>query len=84
MPVNNAGRRHRTAGVAGAAPDFGVIQRALDTNFLDAHRQTVSPRPLVRASEHPGVVSVPSGLGAITEMGGWSPGDRVSSAASTP
>ena len=36
--------------------------------------------PLLRASEHPRVVNVSSGMGGITEMGGWSPGYRVSKA----
>ena len=78
--VNNAGVG-TDWGVAGADPDFGAIQSALDTNFFGAYRLTVALLPLLRASEHARVVNVSSGMGGITEMGGWSPGYRVSKAA---
>ena len=78
--VNNAGVG-TDWGVAGVDPDFGAIQTALDTNFFGAYRLTVALLPLLRASEHPRVVNVSSGMGGITEMGGWSPGYRVSKAA---
>ncbi len=78
--VNNAGVG-TDWGVAGADPDFVAIQAALDTNFFGAYRLTVGLLPLLRASEHPRVVNVSSGMGGIAEMGGWSPGYRVSKAA---
>ncbi len=78
--VNNAGVG-TDWGVAGADPDFGAIQAALETNFFGAYRLTVALLPLLRESEHPRVVNVSSGMGGITEMGGWSPGYRVSKAA---
>ena len=78
--VNNAGVG-TDWGVAGVDPDFGAIQAALDTNFFGAYRLTVALLPLLRESEHPRVVNVSSGMGGITEMGGWSPGYRVSKAA---
>jgi NAD(P)-dependent dehydrogenase (short-subunit alcohol dehydrogenase family) len=68
-------------GVSGTDPDFDALQRALDTNFFGAYRLTVALLPLLRKSEHPRVVNVSSGMGGITEMGGWSPGYRVSKAA---
>ena len=37
--------------------------------------------PVLRQSEHPRIVSVSSGMGGVAEMGGWSPGYRVSKAA---
>jgi NAD(P)-dependent dehydrogenase (short-subunit alcohol dehydrogenase family) len=77
--VNNAGVG-TDWGVAGAEPDFDAIQRALDTNFFGAYRLAVALLPLLRASEHPRIVNVSSGMGGITEMGGWSPGYRVSKA----
>ena len=80
MLVNNAGIGSDW-GVAGVEPDFAAIQRALETNFFGAYRLTVALLPLLRASEHPRVVNVSSGMGGITEMGGWSPGYRVSKAA---
>ncbi len=78
--VNNAGVG-TDWGVAGAEPDFDKIQGALDTNFFGSYRLAVALLPLLRESEHPRVVNVSSGMGGITEMGGWSPGYRVSKAA---
>jgi len=77
--VNNAGIGS-DFGVAGADPDFDAIQRALDTNFFGAYRLTVALLPLLRKSSSPRIVSVSSGMGGIAEMGGWSPGYRVSKA----
>ena len=77
--VNNAGIGS-DFGVSGTDPDFDAIQRALDTNFFGAYRLTVSLLPLLRESEHPRIVNVSSGMGGVAEMGGWSPGYRVSKA----
>ncbi len=78
--VNNAGIGS-DFGVSGVEPDFDAIQRALETNFFGAYRLTVALLPLLRESEHPRVVNVSSGMGGVAEMGGWSPGYRVSKAA---
>jgi NAD(P)-dependent dehydrogenase (short-subunit alcohol dehydrogenase family) len=78
--VNNAGIGS-DFGVAGTEPDFDAIQRALDTNFFGAYRLTIALLPLLRESDHPRVVNVSSGMGGVTEMGGWTPGYRVSKAA---
>ena len=78
--VNNAGIGP-DFGVAGAEPDFPAIQQTLDTNFFGAYRLAVTLLPLLRQSEHPRVVNVSSGMGGVSEMGGWSPGYRVSKAA---
>jgi NAD(P)-dependent dehydrogenase (short-subunit alcohol dehydrogenase family) len=78
--VNNAGIGS-DFGVAGSDPDFGAIQRALDTNFFGAYRLTVGLLPLLRESSSPRIVNISSGMGGIAEMGGWSPGYRVSKAA---
>jgi NAD(P)-dependent dehydrogenase (short-subunit alcohol dehydrogenase family) len=77
--VNNAGVG-LDFGVPGAAPDFEKIQRTLETNFFGAYRLTIALLPLLRASEHPRIVNVSSGMGGVAEMGGWSPGYRVSKA----
>jgi NAD(P)-dependent dehydrogenase (short-subunit alcohol dehydrogenase family) len=77
--VNNAGAGF-DFGVSGAEPDFDAIERSLETNFLGAYRLTVALLPLLRASGHPRIVNVSSGMGAVNEMGGWSPGYRVSKA----
>lgn len=78
--VNNAGVG-TDWGVAGAEPDFEAIQAALDTNFFGAYRLTVALLPLLRQSDQARIVNVSSGMGGVSEMGGWSPGYRVSKAA---
>jgi NAD(P)-dependent dehydrogenase (short-subunit alcohol dehydrogenase family) len=78
--VNNAGVGS-DFGVAGVAPDFDKIATALQTNFYGAYRLTIALLGLLRESEHPRIVSVSSGMGGVAEMGGWSPGYRVSKAA---
>ena len=78
--VNNAGVG-TDWGVSGTDPDFDAIQAALETNFYGAYRLTVALLDLLRLSEHPRVVNVSSGMGGVAEMGGWSPGYRVSKAA---
>jgi NAD(P)-dependent dehydrogenase (short-subunit alcohol dehydrogenase family) len=77
--VNNAGIGS-DFGVSGTDPDFDAIQRALDTNFLGAYRLTTALLPLLRKSDSPRIVNVSSGMGGVNEMGGWSPGYRVSKA----
>ena len=78
--VNNAGIGS-DFGVAGVAPDFDAIQRALDTNFYGSYRLTIALLGLLRRSVHPRIVNVSSGMGGVNEMGGFSPGYRVSKAA---
>jgi NAD(P)-dependent dehydrogenase (short-subunit alcohol dehydrogenase family) len=78
--VNNAGVG-TDFGVSGTTPDFDAVQRALDTNFFGAYRLTVALLGLLRKSPHPRIVNVSSGMGGVAEMGGWSPGYRVSKAA---
>ncbi len=78
--VNNAGVG-TDFGVAGTEPDFDAIQRALETNFFGAYRLTIALLALLRESAHPRIVNVSSGMGGVAEMGGWSPGYRVSKAA---
>ena len=78
--VNNAGVGS-DFGVSGTAPDFDAVQRALDTNFFGAYRLTIALLGLLRQSAHARIVNVSSGMGGVAEMGGWSPGYRVSKAA---
>jgi NAD(P)-dependent dehydrogenase (short-subunit alcohol dehydrogenase family) len=78
--VNNAGVG-TDWGVSGTAPDFDAIARALQTNFYGAYRLTVTLLGLLRQSGHPRIVNVSSGMGGVAEMGGWSPGYRISKAA---
>ena len=78
--VNNAGIG-TDWGVSGTAPDWDAIERALQTNFYGAYRLAVALLDLLRASAHPRIVNVSSGMGGVAEMGGWSPGYRISKAA---
>ncbi|MGI8921624.1 MAG: SDR family NAD(P)-dependent oxidoreductase [Solirubrobacteraceae bacterium] len=78
--VNNAGVG-TDWGVAGSDPNFEAIQAALETNFYGAYRLTIALLALLRAGEHARVVNVSSGMGGVAEMGGWSPGYRISKAA---
>ncbi len=68
-------------GVSGTEPDCEVMQKTLETNFYGPYRLTVALLELLRSSAHPRVVDVSSGMGGVSEMGGWSPGHRVSKAA---
>jgi NAD(P)-dependent dehydrogenase (short-subunit alcohol dehydrogenase family) len=78
--VNNAGVG-TDFGVSGTAPDFDAMDAALQTNFYGAYRLTVALLGLLAESAHPRIVNVSSGMGGVAEMGGWSPGYRVSKAA---
>ncbi len=78
--VNNAGIGS-DFGVSGLEPDFAAMQQALDTNFYGAYRLAVAMLDLLRRSPHARIVNVSSGMGGVSEMGGWSPGYRVSKAA---
>jgi NAD(P)-dependent dehydrogenase (short-subunit alcohol dehydrogenase family) len=78
--VNNAGVGSDW-GVSGTDPDFEAIASALQTNFYGPYRLSVALLDLLRQSAHPRIVNVSSGMGGVTEMGGWSPGYRVSKAA---
>jgi NAD(P)-dependent dehydrogenase (short-subunit alcohol dehydrogenase family) len=78
--VNNAGVG-TDWGVSGTAPDFDAMARALQTNFYGAYKLSVAMLEPLRQSAHPRIVNVSSGMGGVSEMGGWSPGYRVSKAA---
>ena len=78
--VNNAGVG-LDWGVSGTEPDFAKIRDTLETNTYGAYELTIGLLGLLRASEHPRIVNVSSGMGGVNEMGGWSPGYRMSKAA---
>jgi NAD(P)-dependent dehydrogenase (short-subunit alcohol dehydrogenase family) len=77
--VNNAGVG-LDWGVSSTEPDFDKVQQILETNLFGAYRLAVGLLPLLRESEHPRIVNVSSGMGGVAEMGGWSPGYRISKA----
>jgi NAD(P)-dependent dehydrogenase (short-subunit alcohol dehydrogenase family) len=77
--VNNAGHGP-DFGVSATEPDFEKIELTLATNLYGAYRVAVGLLPLLRESAHPRIVNVSSGMGGVAEMGGWSPGYRISKA----
>jgi len=77
--VNNAGAG-LDFGVAGREADFDKIEASLRVNALGPWRLTLALLPLLEASEAGRVVNVSSGMGGVAEMGGWSPGYRMSKA----
>jgi NAD(P)-dependent dehydrogenase (short-subunit alcohol dehydrogenase family) len=77
--VNNAGVG-LDWGTSATEPDFDVIKEIAETNLYGAYRLAVGLLPLLRASDHPRIVNVSSGMGGVAEMGGWSPGYRLSKA----
>jgi NAD(P)-dependent dehydrogenase (short-subunit alcohol dehydrogenase family) len=78
--VNNAGIVYDTW-QRGVDADLDVVREALETNLLGAWRMCLALIPLLRRSDHPRIVNVSSGGGALTGMGGGTPAYRVSKAA---
>jgi NAD(P)-dependent dehydrogenase (short-subunit alcohol dehydrogenase family) len=78
--VNNAGILYDTWQRSVDA-DLDVVREALETNLLGAWRMCLALIPLLRRSDHPRIVNVSSGGGALTGMGGGTPAYRVSKAA---
>lgn len=80
--VNNAGVVLDGRGRSQAAqPDFDLVQESLDVNLFGAWRLTVEALPLMRAGGGGQIVNVSSGMGQLSEMGGGTPGYRVSKTA---
>jgi NAD(P)-dependent dehydrogenase (short-subunit alcohol dehydrogenase family) len=77
--VNNAGAGF-DFGVAGVDADFDRIEQSLRVNALGPWRLTLALLPLLRESPEGRIVNVSSGMGGVAEMGGWSPGYRMSKA----
>jgi len=78
--VNNAGVG-LDFNLPGVLPDFDLIQASLQTNYFGPYRLAAALLPLLRVSKHGRIVNVSSGMGGVAEMGGGSPGYRVSKAA---
>ena len=75
--VNNAAI-HYDSWQTATDPDFEVVHDALSTNLFGAWHLTIAVLPLLRASDHPRVVNVSSGAGALTDMAGGLPAYRLS------
>jgi len=62
-------------------PDFGRVQRALDTNLLGVWRVSAALLPLMQRSGWGRVVNVSSGSGALADMGAGTPAYGIAKAA---
>src|SRR5882724_4329388 len=78
--VNNAGAAIDGWDVSALEPDLDKIRASLEVNTYGALRMAAALAPLLEASGHGRIVNVSSGMGGITEMGGHSPGYRISKA----
>jgi NAD(P)-dependent dehydrogenase (short-subunit alcohol dehydrogenase family) len=77
--VNNAAVDYDTDQRAVSA-DLARVRGDLDTNLFGAWRMIQALLPLLRQSDHPRVVNVSSGAGALASMGGGTPAYSVSKA----
>ena len=75
--VNNAGITDPWRGTAEDA-DFDAVKDVLETNLFGAWRLTKAVIPLMRRNGYGRIVNLSSGMGQLSDMGGHSPGYRVS------
>jgi NAD(P)-dependent dehydrogenase (short-subunit alcohol dehydrogenase family) len=78
--VNNAGVV-LDAGQRAEAADPDIVGDTLRVNLFGAWTLITESLPLLRASREGRIINVSSGMGQLSEMGGGSPGYRVSKAA---
>jgi NAD(P)-dependent dehydrogenase (short-subunit alcohol dehydrogenase family) len=75
--VNNAGITDPWRGTAENA-DFDAVKDVLETNLFGAWRLAKAVIPLMRRNGYGRIVNLSSGMGQLSDMGGHSPGYRVS------
>jgi NAD(P)-dependent dehydrogenase (short-subunit alcohol dehydrogenase family) len=75
--VNNAGITDPWRGTAEDA-DFDAVKDVMETNLFGAWRLAKAVIPLMRQNGYGRIVNVSSGMGQLSDMGGHSPGYRVS------
>ena len=78
--VNNAGISN-DEGQRGVDADLGRVREALEANLFGAWRLCEMAIPLMRRGGYGRIVNVSSGMGALEDMGGGSPGYRISKTA---
>jgi len=78
--VNNAGISN-DEGQRGVDADLDRVREALEANFLGAWQLCEVAIPLMQRGGYGRIVNVSSGMGAMEDMGGGSPGYRVSKTA---
>ena len=75
--VNNAAIADGWSGTAADA-DFDRVKEVLETNLFGAWRLVKAALPLMRRNGYGRIVNVSSGMGQLLDMGGHSPGYRLS------
>jgi NAD(P)-dependent dehydrogenase (short-subunit alcohol dehydrogenase family) len=75
--VNNAGITDPWRGTAEDA-DFDAVKDVLETNLFGGWRLAKAVIPLMRRNGYGRIVNLSSGMGQLSDMGGHSPGYRVS------
>jgi NAD(P)-dependent dehydrogenase (short-subunit alcohol dehydrogenase family) len=78
--VNNAGISN-DEGQRGVDADLDRVKESLETNLFGAWRLCEMGIPLMRRNGYGRIVNVSTGLAALEDMGGGSPGYRVSKTA---
>jgi NAD(P)-dependent dehydrogenase (short-subunit alcohol dehydrogenase family) len=78
--VNNAGISN-DHGQRGANADLKRVREALEANLFGAWRLCKMAIPLMQRGGYGRIVNVSSGMGALEDMGGGSPGYRISKTA---
>ncbi len=78
--VNNAGIAN-DEGQRGVDADLDLVREALDANVLGAWRLSEVAIPLMQRGGYGRIVNVSTGMAALEDMGGGTPGYRVSKTA---
>jgi NAD(P)-dependent dehydrogenase (short-subunit alcohol dehydrogenase family) len=76
--VNNAGITGGGWSTNAVDADLDEVRRTLETNLFGAWRLTQEALPLMRRNGYGRIVNISSGMGQLSDMGGHSPGYRVS------
>ena len=76
--VNNAGITGGGWSTNAVDADLDEVRKTLETNLFGAWRLTEEALPLMRENGYGRIVNISSGMGQLSDMGGHSPGYRVS------
>jgi len=76
--VNNAGITGGGWSTNAVDANLDEVRKTLDTNLFGAWRLTEEALPLMRGNGYGRIVNISSGMGQLSDMGGHSPGYRVS------
>lgn len=79
--VNNAGTIFERAGAPATEVPAATVLETVDNNALSAYRMCQRALPMMNAAGYGRIVNVSSGMGGVAEMGGGTPGYRISKAA---